>query len=371
MRLAFPRLWLGWLLAAGVTGVAGGAEAVPISTIQALMEAGKLEEALTLTDAELKRNDADATLRFLRGLVLTRLNRFEQAIDAFSKLTEDHPELPEPYNNLAVVYAATGDYERAREALQKAINTHPSYATAHENMGDIYAKLASQAYNQALELKEDNLSAKAKLALINDLFSLPASDQHKAAPAAADSTPPAGITAQVDPALTAATGTGARIAAGPEPPGIAETMARLEPAVTATAGTGAEIAGPPAVAASVPERPAQEAGIAEVRRTVDLWVIAWSSQDINGYLSYYAPEFVPGDGGTARAWRESRRKRLSEPKFIQVDISDLHVVMHGEGHAQASFIQQYRSDSYNDRVRKTLLLKQSDQRWLIVGESSQ
>jgi len=108
-----------------------------------------------------------------------------------------------------------------------------------------------------------------------------------------------------------------------------------------------------------------------VRRTVDLWVTAWSSQDINEYLSYYAPEFVPGDGGTARAWRESRRKRLSEPKFIQVDISDLHVVMHGEDHAQASFIQQYRSDGYNDRVRKTLLLKQSDQRWLIVGESSQ
>jgi len=341
VRLAFPRLWLGWLLAAGVTGVAGGAEAVPISTIQALMEAGKLEEALTLTDAELKRNDADATLRFLRGLVLTRLNRFEQAIDAFSKLTEDHPELPEPYNNLAVVYAATGDYERAQEALQKAINTHPSYATAHENMGDIYAKLASQAYNQALELKEDNLSAKAKLALINDLFSVPASDQDKAAPAAADSTPPAGTTVQV------------------------------EPAVTAAAGTGAEIAGAPAVAASVAERPVQEAGIAEVRRTVDLWVTAWSSQDINEYLSYYAPEFVPGDGGTARAWRESRRKRLSEPKFIQVDISDLHVVMHGEDHAQASFIQQYRSDGYNDRVRKTLLLKQSDQRWLIVGESSQ
>jgi tetratricopeptide (TPR) repeat protein len=90
---------------------------------------------------------------------------------SFPELTEDYPELPEPYNNLAVLYAAQADYERAKNSLEMAIRTHPSYATAHENLGDIYAKMASQAYDKALQLDKSNTSAQTKLALIRDLFS--------------------------------------------------------------------------------------------------------------------------------------------------------------------------------------------------------
>jgi tetratricopeptide (TPR) repeat protein len=72
-----------------------------------------------------------------------------------------------------VIYASLGDYDKARELLERAINTHPAYATAYENIGDIYAKLASHAYNQALELDRENNTARAKLSLVNDLFSRP------------------------------------------------------------------------------------------------------------------------------------------------------------------------------------------------------
>ena len=85
-----------------------------------------------------------------------------QAIATFTKLTEDFPELPEPYNDLAVLHAAQGDYDKARAALEMAIRTNPGYATAHENLGDIYARLASQAYCKALQLEVANATVKVQ-----------------------------------------------------------------------------------------------------------------------------------------------------------------------------------------------------------------
>ena len=70
-----------------------------------------------------------------------------------------------------MLLAGQGQYEKAKVALEMAIRTHPSYATAHENLGDIYAKMASQAYDRALQLDRNNASSKTKLALIKDLVS--------------------------------------------------------------------------------------------------------------------------------------------------------------------------------------------------------
>ena len=88
-------------------------------------------------------------------MILTEQNKTDDAIKVFTELTEDYPELPEPYNNLAVLYATQGEYDKARKALEMAIRTHPSYAIAHENLGDIYATLASQAYDKALQLDSE------------------------------------------------------------------------------------------------------------------------------------------------------------------------------------------------------------------------
>ena len=81
----------------------------------------------------------DAQGRFLKGQILTEMNKPADAIAVFTKLTEDYPELPEPYNNLAVLYAQQKQYDKARTALEMAIRTHPSYAIAYENLGDVYA----------------------------------------------------------------------------------------------------------------------------------------------------------------------------------------------------------------------------------------
>ncbi|MFZ5472984.1 MAG: tetratricopeptide repeat protein, partial [Pseudomonadota bacterium] len=135
-----------------------------------LFKQGKYPAALEKVNAYLTAHPKEAQARFLKGLVLTELNRIPEAIRVFTELTEDYPELPEPYNNLAVLYAAQGQYDKARNSLEMAIRTHPSYATAHENLGDIYAKMASLSYDKALQLDKGNLSAQTKLALIRDLF---------------------------------------------------------------------------------------------------------------------------------------------------------------------------------------------------------
>ena len=123
---------------------------------QKLYSQGKYQPALDKVEAFLKAEPRDPQGRFLKGLVLTEQKRTNEAIQVFTGLTEDFPELPEPYNNLAVLYASQGNYDKAKSALELAIHTHPSYATAHENLGDIYAQLASRAYDRALQLDKNN-----------------------------------------------------------------------------------------------------------------------------------------------------------------------------------------------------------------------
>ena len=147
---------LGLAALAAAVFAAGGARADDYSDVNQLLHAGQSTEALAKADRYLAAKPKDPQMRFLKGVVLTEAGRTAEAIATFQKLTEDYPELPEPYNNLAVLYAGQSQFDKARAALEMAIRTNPSYATAHENLGDVYAKLASQAYSRALQLDAGN-----------------------------------------------------------------------------------------------------------------------------------------------------------------------------------------------------------------------
>ena len=136
-----------------------------------LLKQGQLERALDRVNAYLNGRPKDARGRFLKGVILTEQKKPGEAIKVFTELTFDYPELPEPYNNLAVVYAAQGEYDKARAALETAIRVYPSYAAAHENLGDIYAQMASRAYDKAAKLDRNNKTAPTKLNLVKELFS--------------------------------------------------------------------------------------------------------------------------------------------------------------------------------------------------------
>ena len=162
---------LGLLLGFAAAVQAGPAEDTKEAT--RLYQQGKLDLALTKINSALSQQPKDAQGRFLKGLIFTEQKKAAEAIQIFTGLTEDYPELPEPYNNLAVLYAGQGNYDKAKAALELAIHTHPSYSTAYENLGDIYAQLARRSYDKVLQLDKSNTSAQSKLAMVKDIFNLP------------------------------------------------------------------------------------------------------------------------------------------------------------------------------------------------------
>lgn len=108
--------------------------------------------ALAMANAALQEAPGDARLRFLKGLALFQLKRMADAEHEFNGLIEEFPELPEPYNNLAVVRAAQGNLEGARDALEAAIRSVPDYVVAYQNLGDLYLQLAAQRWRHAQKL---------------------------------------------------------------------------------------------------------------------------------------------------------------------------------------------------------------------------
>jgi tetratricopeptide (TPR) repeat protein len=137
--------------------------------------AGQADAAMQRADAFLATHPKDAQMRFVKGVMLSDAKRNTEAIALFQKLSEDYPDLAEPYNNLAVIYAGMGDYAKARATLEQALRTNPSFATAHENLGDVHAALAAQSYARALKLDPSNVTVPPKLATMRGLIKHPLS----------------------------------------------------------------------------------------------------------------------------------------------------------------------------------------------------
>jgi tetratricopeptide (TPR) repeat protein len=202
------------MLIVAATLSVSAAHADDYTDVSRLMRAGQFAEAMTKVDQYLATKPRDPQMRFFKGVIQTETGKTNDAIATFTKITEDYPELPEPYNNMAVLYAGQSQFDKARAALEMAIRTNPSYATAHENLGDVYARLASQAYSKALQLDGGNAAVPPKLALIRNLFSADPQGAGQPQPQAA-----------AKPA-TGAQASGQVTAAAPAPP---QTAARLRP----------------------------------------------------------------------------------------------------------------------------------------------
>ena len=303
--------------------------------VSRLLRTNQYAEATAKADQFLAGKPKDPQMRFLKGVILTEQGKPQDAISMFTKLIEDYPELPEPYNNLAVLQAGQGQFDKARAALEMAIRTNPSYATAHENLGDVYAKLASQAYSKALQLDGSITGVQPKLSLIRDLFAPGAKAVRPGAAAAAPA-----------PAVVAA----AAPKPAPAAPAAATPAAPATPAVPAT----------PAAAAPAGNED-------EVRAAVQAWASAWSRRDMSAYLGAYGKDFDAPGG--RKSWEEERKKRILGKSKISVQVSNLDVKINGTK-ATARFKQDYDADSLSVNSRKTLELARVDNRWEIVREAT-
>ena len=327
-----------------------------LQEINRLQKAGQSQQALDKVNVYLTTRPKDAVGRFIRGLAQAELGKTNDAIATFQSLTEDYPELPEPYNNLAVLYSSKGQFEKARVALELAIQTHPSYSTAHENLGDIYAKLASQAYDKALQLDKANGGVATKLNLVRDLFSTNPKANTAPRPVASATT------------LAAASVTPAPVAAAAVTPPKPAAATPVAPPAAVAAPAAAKV-DPPKVATAAPATPASAPeGSADVLRAVNKWAAEWSGKNADGYLAAYSKSFKP-EGGTSRSiWSDTRRDRIAAQRNIKVEVLGAIVEMTSATQATVTFRQAYNSDSLQTRSRKTLTLVKEGSAWLITRE---
>ena len=305
-------------LATSLILVSAVAHATEVQDINQQFRKGDLAGALQNANTYLGKNPKDAQARFLKGLILAEQGKSSEAIQIFTALTEDYPELAEPYNNLAVLYAAQNKFDDAKSALDMAIRSHPNYATAHENLGDIYAKMASIAYEKSSQLDVNNLLVKTKLALLKDIVS-----------------PPVRTATQVPNSMPAAK------------PALAAPTVALAPSVVKPVYVPTAIGAEAVVAA---------------------WARAWTSRDVDAYLAFYAADFVLPSGLSRADWEAQRRESIALPDRINVRLSGVKTRLNGPDKASVSFKQVYQSDRANTSTQKVLDLAWRDGNWLIVKE---
>ncbi len=346
-------------------GLAAPAFADSLPEVQRLIKQGQYPQALEKVDAYLSSRPKDAQGRFLKGLIYTEMNKPTEAIGIFTRLSEDYPELPEPYNNLAVLYAQQRQYDKARTALEMAIRTHPSYAVAYENLGDVYAKLASQAYDKALQLDGSNAGTQNKLSLIRDLIST--SGKGNVKPTASAAVAPAAVApapakvAEAKPAPVAPTASVVSTtpgAAAPAAPAVAQPVSPPPRAVEA------KPAPEPAPAAKA------DAASEDIARAINAWANAWERKDMKAYLAAYAADFRTPKGVSRKDWEAERTKRIAgKGGKISVEISDLQATVNGDT-ATAKFRQYYKAPGLNSSATKTMTLVRTGNRWLIKEENA-
>jgi tetratricopeptide (TPR) repeat protein len=290
--------------------------------------------ALALLVASSATVTAAADEQFDQAVTLAQQGNVNQAIGIFKQLTSEHPDWPEPYNNLAVLYARQGRYAEAGAALEAALATHPSYSAAHKNLNQVYDVMASRAYQKAFAMDKPNDAPGPTLTLIEKLGP---------APATRVATVPA-----------------------PEPPPTTSSKPiALNNSVTIAASGPAARQQPPA-APPVPDAPRDDT--TAIRKAVSDWAAAWSRQDVDAYLGFYGADFTPPRGMDRRSWARQRRQRVSNPGRIQVTLTNIDVSQPTPDSAVVKFLQSYDSDGFVGDARKQLKLKRYDGGWRIVAE---
>lgn len=300
-----------------------------------LADEGEYVRALAGVNFYLLSHGQDVQAQFLKGVILSRMGKREDAIALFEKLTQNYPDYPEPYNNLAVLYAEQGQFDKARQVLEMAINTNSSYATAHRNLGDIYAKMASDAYDKALQVDRSKAQSTPRLALIG---TIPAPGAKRAA---------------------------TNVALNTVPPKPAPVMPK---SVVTPIPPPKPSAPPPPVVKPASAQPAVNSQKA-VLETVEAWANAWSAKDVGAYLAFYATDFKTPNGESRAEWAKGRKERISRPASIRVKVESPRIKMQN-GAATVAFRQEYKAGGVVKYTRKTLHLRQVNEKWRIVKEEA-
>jgi tetratricopeptide (TPR) repeat protein len=291
-----------------------------IKLINKLIEDKNYEQAQIEINALLKSDSDNPQLLFINGVLLSENNNVDEAIKVFESLTKTHPNLPEPYNNLAVLYAQQGDFPKAKHALEQSIKTHPSYATAHINLGDLYTRMASESYNQALQIDGSNKSAKTKLSLIKKLFNFQP------------------IRKNIEITKKASNES--------EAPKIQELDSK-----------------------NIIENTSNNISLTEIESFIDVWKTSWEQQNFESYINCYSLKFKNNNGQNFEQWKIYRKPRVTNKEKIEITLTNIKITEINNGF-EVSFIQEYKSGNIDSRTNKKLIIETVDNQIKIINEIS-
>ncbi len=345
-----------WLLCAAMAPAWAADNAV--DAIRQAIQAGNLEQAEKLVRQERQRAPDDIQLRFLDGLIKAQTSQADKSIEIFRKLSEEQPNLPEPLNNLGVLYASKGQYEEAKAAFEKALKTNPSYAAANKNLSDVYAQLAKKSYARALQVDEKTKAVPIQFTLLGAMgMSKPEAPGLGVKPMTAiTATAPApGLTVNAPKAPEKP------LAVAPVVPQAAKLPAERSNPVTKAP---APLAKPEPAARAAP---AEKADTRAIEAALQAWAQGWSNKNVDQYLGAYSASFDTPKGMSRKEWEAERRVRIASRKYIRVKLLDLKIEAKGN-QATAAFKQKYESDNINTLSGKTLFLVKQGDRWQIARE---
>ena len=138
----------------------------PHDQVKKLLRQEKYERAVVLVDKYMAVNPRDPQMRFWKAWITDRTGDKQVALNMYLSLTQDYPEIAEPFNNLAVLYAAKGQFSVAKEALDAALRANPNFADAHENMGDVLIQLANYSYQRSLQINPTQRGVSRKITIL-------------------------------------------------------------------------------------------------------------------------------------------------------------------------------------------------------------
>lgn len=375
------KFWLAASLFIAIQATWATAWAADFAEAEQLLTSGDAAGALQTVEAALASDPTNADGRFLQGIALANLGRADDAIEVFRDLTQDYREIPEPYNNLAVLLAQKGDFNGARDALEAAVDQHPNYTAAWENLADIYSILATIAYETVLQQEPTNSIAQYRLAQMSGSAQAQATPQPVApAPAAVATAKPAAPAPVAVPVPVPAPAPVAIASVEEAAEAVEEAVAEAKPVVEEAVTAIEPEAAPSFIRKPVSDTRISGATVAmsaplsakqqPIMDAVNKWANDWANQDIEGYLSAYSDNYEPQENKTRAEWISQRRARLAAPGEISIKISQPSVLLLDDELATVKFLQDYRSDKYQDSVRKTLLLERYNGTWVIVREQS-
>ncbi|MCQ8895895.1 TolC family outer membrane protein [Limnobacter humi] len=149
-----------------------------------------------------------------------------------------------------------------------------------------------------------------------------------------------------------------------------------QPLVQQDAAPGVLPTLPVSMTAQAPQKPAESVDPATVSKNLisrtSEWLKAWQNKDVNAYIAFYAPTFKP-EQGNYESWEVNRRERLRSAAKIEIDMTDVQVVPNFDDPTvyELTFTQNYRSNNYQEKSKKTLTWKQQGGQWQIVRERNE